>query len=67
MATYIMFITFAFNSEHEEEPEKAGALKIPFSNDGSFLENFKKLSEKLAKTTEETAKRPAEEEAESNM
>lgn len=53
--------------ENEEEPEKAGALKIPFSNDGSFLENFKKLSEKLAKTTEETAKRPAEEEAESNI
>lgn len=48
---------------NDEEPDKAGGLKIPFSNDGSFLENFKKLSEKLAKTTEEQNKRPAEDEA----
>lgn len=49
--------------ENEEEPDKSGTLKIPFSNDGSFLENFKKLSEKLAKTTEENNKRPAEDDA----
>lgn len=60
MATYVMCITFSYNRDNEEEPEKAGVLKIPFNNDGSFLENFKKLSEKLAKTTEENNKRPAE-------
>lgn len=49
--------------ENDEESEKSSGLKIPFSNDGSFLENFKKLSEKLAKTTEEHNKRPAEDDA----
>ncbi|XP_058822004.1 SURP and G-patch domain-containing protein 1-like [Topomyia yanbarensis] len=47
----------------ETEPDKPGGLKIPFSNDGSFLENFKKLSEKIAKTTEDQNKRAAEDDA----
>lgn len=50
--------------EAEQGAENPGALKLPFSNDGSFLENFKKLSEKFAKTAEaEGTKRAAEEEA----
>lgn len=49
--------------DNDEESEKSSGLKIPFSNDGSFLENFKKLSEKFAKTTEEHNKRPAEDDA----
>ncbi|XP_052567498.1 SURP and G-patch domain-containing protein 1-like [Culex pipiens pallens] len=51
-------------AEEEQGADSSGALKLPFSNDGSFLENFKKLSEKFAKTSEDgTAKRAAEEEA----
>lgn len=48
----------------EDEPgaDSSGTLKLPFSNDGSFLENFKKLSEKFAKTAEDGTKRAAEEE-----
>ncbi|XP_055614055.1 uncharacterized protein LOC129760429 [Uranotaenia lowii] len=53
---------------NETEPDKpGGTIKLPFSNDGSFLENFKKLSEKFVKPPEETpvqVKRPAEDEAE---
>ncbi|XP_055633082.1 SURP and G-patch domain-containing protein 1-like isoform X2 [Toxorhynchites rutilus septentrionalis] len=49
----------------ESEPDKSGGLKLPFSNDGSFLENFKKLSEKFVKT-EEQNKRAADEEISSS-
>ncbi|XP_055549959.1 uncharacterized protein LOC129732769 [Wyeomyia smithii] len=49
-------------SVDENETDKSNALKIPFNNDGSFLENFKKLSEKFAKTNEDQNKRAAEDE-----
>lgn len=49
-------------AEDEQGADSSGTLKLPFSNDGSFLENFKKLSEKFAKTAEDGTKRAAEEE-----
>ncbi|XP_053692705.1 uncharacterized protein LOC128741135 [Sabethes cyaneus] len=48
--------------DESETDKSSAALKIPFNNDGSFLENFKKLSEKFAKTNEDQNKRVAEEE-----
>lgn len=53
-------------TEEEQGADSSGTLKVPFSNDGSFLENFKKLSEKFAKTAEDGTKRAAEEEVTSN-
>ncbi|XP_058448481.1 uncharacterized protein LOC131428507 [Malaya genurostris] len=64
MAKQIVAEASKNNANTEEtEPDKPGGLKIPFSNDGSFLENFKKLSEKIAKSTEDQNKRSAEEDA----
>ncbi|XP_058130495.1 uncharacterized protein LOC131272685 isoform X2 [Anopheles coustani] len=43
-------------TEVPEAPEAAGKVVLPFSNDGSFLERFKQLSEKIVKQTEDQVK-----------
>uniref|UniRef100_A0AAG5CZM7 G-patch domain-containing protein n=1 Tax=Anopheles atroparvus TaxID=41427 RepID=A0AAG5CZM7_ANOAO len=48
-------------AEAPEAPEAAGKVVLPFSNDGSFLERFKQLSEKIVKQTEDQVKPPLEE------
>ncbi|XP_052869488.1 uncharacterized protein LOC128275128 [Anopheles cruzii] len=43
-------------TEVPEAPEASGKVVLPFSNDGSFLERFKQLSEKIVKQTEDQVK-----------
>uniref|UniRef100_A0A182PE56 G-patch domain-containing protein n=1 Tax=Anopheles epiroticus TaxID=199890 RepID=A0A182PE56_9DIPT len=43
-------------TETPEATETTGKVLLPFSNDGSFLERFKQLSEKIVKQTEDQVK-----------
>uniref|UniRef100_A0A182TR91 Uncharacterized protein n=1 Tax=Anopheles melas TaxID=34690 RepID=A0A182TR91_9DIPT len=40
----------------ETSEATSGKVLLPFSNDGSFLERFKQLSEKIVKQTEDQVK-----------
>ncbi|XP_053679333.1 uncharacterized protein LOC128730317 [Anopheles nili] len=43
-------------TETPETTDSSGKVVLPFSNDGSFLERFKQLSEKIVKQTEDLVK-----------